>query len=70
MWAEERKVVMSTSGGRGAPMGKAIWQWNGDRWILKTIQSDNGGIAGDPPRLPGRFKGQLRATPCAQPVVV
>ncbi|WP_436717818.1 hypothetical protein U8335_14235 [Roseiconus lacunae] len=66
MWNDQHQVVMGTSGSRGAPSGRAIWQWSGEQWDLKLIQSDNNGVAGDPPSLPGRFKGQLRATPCVE----
>lgn len=68
MWNESHRIVLGgTSDGRAAPTGTTIWEFDGDSWGVKTIQSKNGGIAGEPPLVAGRFKGQLRATPCVQP---
>jgi len=47
-----------------ARYGTCLWEYDGSRWTVRSLQSQNGGIAGDPPQQPGRFKGQLRMTPC------
>lgn len=70
MWNDSQSVVMGTTIGRSAPSGTTIWEFDGQKWGVKTIQSQNGGIAGEPPLIAGRFKGQLRATPCVQPELV
>ena len=70
MWKDERRVVLGSSGNRAVPKGKAIWEFDGKQWALKSLQAENGGVAGDPPSIQGRFKGQLRATPCVEPAAV
>jgi len=61
---EEYTVVMASSYGRTATMGHCVWEYNGTNWSLKKDESENGGIPSVPPQQPGRFKGQLRVTPC------
>ena len=53
-----------SSNSRSAPEGKATWAYDGEQWVLKSVETQNGGVAGPPPSSPGRFKGQLRVTPC------
>lgn len=66
MWNEDRNVMSSSSGGRGASQGKAIWEFDGAQWKFKQLTAHSEGVPGDPPSVPGRFKGQLRATPCVE----
>lgn len=72
MWDVASDNFLGASSGSSAAtaQGTAIWEFDGSTWNVKKIQSDNGGIAGDPPTVPGRFKGQLRATPCVRPAAV
>ncbi len=46
------------------PFGTCLWEYDGLQWSVKSLDAENGGVAGDPPQQPGRFKGQLRMTPC------
>ena len=70
MWDTQSDVFLgaASSRGRSAPQGLALWEFDGQNWILKTVESRNGGVPGDPPQVAGRFKGQLRATPCVEPI--
>ncbi|OYP38206.1 hypothetical protein CGZ80_03015 [Rhodopirellula sp. MGV] len=67
MWNQQETVDAGSSSTRATISGRAIWQWSGTQWELRTLQSKNNGVAGEPPSLPGRFIGQLRATPCVEP---
>ena len=69
MWDTQSDVFLGTptSRGRSAPQGLTYWEFDGESWQLKSVEANNGGVAGDPPTVPGRFKGQLRATPCLAP---
>ena len=44
--------------------GYAIWEYDGADWQLKKNCAVQGAIVGQPPTIPGKFKGQLRATTC------
>ncbi len=68
MWDVTDNVILGSSGGRSAPQGQAVWEFDGSKWNLKTVEAKNGAVAGSPPVAPGRFKGHLRATPCVAPV--
>ena len=71
MWDVNQNVFLGgSSGGRAAPEGVATWRYDGEKWNLLNVKSESGGVAGDPPSTPGQFKGQLRLTPCVQPVGV
>ncbi len=69
MWDAQSDVFLSiqSSDGRSAPQGLTLWEYDGQAWQLKSVEAKNGGVAGDPPAIAGRFKGQLRATPCLAP---
>lgn len=70
MWDVNQNVFLgASSGSRSAPEGVATWRWDGESWDLLNVKSESGGIAGDPPMILGKFKGQLRLTPCVQPPV-
>lgn len=56
-------IQMGSTGGRGLPMGYAIWEFKGNAWRLKKDCSVEGGVASEPPSLKGKFDGQLRVTP-------
>lgn len=56
--------MMATYPAARTPYGTCLWEFDGSAWTVKSVESQNGGIVGEPPRQPGRFKGQLRATPC------
>ena len=56
--------VLGSSGGRSAPMGHAIWEFDGERWDLKKSFAKEGAAPGPAPSIEGRFAGQLRSTPC------
>ncbi len=49
--------------GRSAPAGYALWEFTGQAWKLKKDRSAPGAVPSEPPRIPGTFDGQLRATP-------
>lgn len=63
---DKHEIFMSPSsqGARDVPMGHCVWEYNGASWSLKKNEAQNGGVPGTAPLEPGRFKGQLRATPC------
>ena len=52
------------SGGTPPPLGYSVWEYSGQDWALKKVCADNGGVPSEPPTIQGKFKGQLRATPC------
>ncbi|QDT02798.1 hypothetical protein K227x_11760 [Rubripirellula lacrimiformis] len=69
MWDTNREIILGSSGNRAAPMGTAIWEYDGSGWELKFLRAENGGVAGECPSVAGKFKGQLRATPCVEPAL-
>jgi hypothetical protein len=43
--------------------GYVLWEYTGEAWQIKKDESTLGAIPSAPPVGPGRFVGQLRATP-------
>ena len=66
MWDVRPDVFNGHSCARSAPEahGVCIWEFDGAEWKVKLIRENGRGVAGEPPRIQGRFRGQLRATPC------
>lgn len=50
-------------GGRSIPQGYTLWQYNGAKWEMKKDMSAPGARPSSPPKIPGAFAGQIRATP-------
>lgn len=68
MWDTTPNTFLGdTSGGRAAPQGSCTWQFDGSEWVLARVDAKNGGVPGEPPTIPGKFKGHLRVTPCVAP---
>ena len=44
--------------------GYTMWEFDGERWQVKKVCAHQGAAVSEPPSIPGRFKGQLRATAC------
>lgn len=53
----------TSSSGRSAPMGHALWQFTAEGWRLRKDASLPGAQPSTPPTQPGLFVGQIRATP-------
>ena len=51
-----------SSVGRKAGQGYALWEFNGGNWRLRKDVSVPGAAPSNPPRIPGIFDGQIRAT--------
>ena len=47
---------------RGEIYGYALWKYGEDGWQLAKDCSRTGAVPGCPPRAPGFFAGQIRAT--------
>jgi hypothetical protein len=41
-----------------------MWEFDGQQWQVKKVSAYQGAVTSEPPAIPGRFKGQLRATAC------
>ncbi len=69
MWDTESDVKLHShsSGGQASAYGTTLWEFDGAQWNVKLNQPVDGGVVGEPPLLAGRFKGQLRTTPCLAP---
>jgi hypothetical protein len=67
MWDVTQDVFCgNTSSAREAPeaSGTCVWEFDGTQWKVKLLRATGHGVAGSPPGVPGRFRGQLRAMPC------
>jgi hypothetical protein len=54
------------SGNSSGPscLGYTMWEFDGQQWQVKKVSAYQGAVTSEPPAIPGRFKGQLRATAC------
>ena len=57
-----RPVASDGSGPDG--LGYTLWMFDGREWQLKKDCSLEGATVSQPPELPGKFKGQIRAVAC------
>lgn len=54
--------MMTTSGFITASgTGYTLWEFDGNNWNIKQDRSIKGFVPSAPPKIPGRFRGQLRA---------
>ncbi len=60
--ADPKMTGQDSSGPEG--FGHSIWEFDGAEWQLKKNCAVDGAVAGAPPSVPGKFKGQLRSTSC------
>lgn len=56
-------IEQTCCGGRNIPMGYSLWEFSGASWTLKKDVSRPGARPSAPPKVPGLFAGQIRATP-------
>ena len=64
MIAGQSKIQMNICCfGRSVPVGYSLWQYDGAAWRLKKDASLPGARPSAPPKVPGLFPGQIRATP-------
>jgi hypothetical protein len=56
-------IAGATTKGREMDYGYVLWEYTGEAWQIKKDESIPGAIPSEPPMVPGRFVGQLRATP-------
>jgi hypothetical protein len=56
------ELKVPTSRARAAANGYALWEFNGGNWRLRKDASLPGASPSNPPRIPGIFDGQIRAT--------
>lgn len=56
-------VEESCCNSRKVPMGYSLWEFTGSSWSLKKDASRPGAKPSAPPKVPGLFAGQIRATP-------
>jgi hypothetical protein len=56
-------IAGTAPGGREDDCGYVLWEYTGEAWQIKKDESRPGAIPSEPPSVPGRFVGQLRATP-------
>ena len=45
-------------------LGYTLWMFDGQQWTLKKDCALEGALQGQPPTMPGKYKGQLKATAC------
>ncbi len=54
--------ALTTSGFISASgTGYTLWEFDGNNWNIKRDRSEKGFVPSTPPKISGRFRGQLRA---------
>ncbi len=60
-WSEAGDIVAGPTTRGSAKAGYSLWTYDGASWQLTKDQSAEGFKPANPPSVPGRFKGQVRA---------